>query len=260
MAQPLTKTTDDGECYRRPAEIEAAIDVALTQGIEQLRARASLRSRSSAGTPLQSEVLVHLLRVARKRSDERALAVFFTALLARCEAILRRKVPDSDLPNAEEVREEILRQFAILLAEDRCELDFFECRFNQAFRAFRAQYVRPARRTARHVEDVPVSDNEVETTADDVLARLSEAYRSAPTQEEHVERSELRAKLANALNSLPNEQREAVVLVHIYDMKEESDDPAEMTAARKCNVTGRTIRNRLTKARTALAKILKERS
>jgi RNA polymerase sigma factor (sigma-70 family) len=256
----LTKTTSGGECYRRPAEIEAAIDAALSEDLEQLRARASVRSRSSVGTPLQSEVLVHLLRAAGRRGDQRALGALFPPLLARCEAILRRKVPDGDLPNAEEVREQILREFAVLLAEDSSELDFFECKFNQAFRALRIQYVRPARRSAKHIEDLPATDNEVETTEEDVLARLSEAYRSAPTQEEDVERSELRTELVKALNSLPIDQRETVLLVHLYDMKEESEDSNEMTAAKKCNVTGRTIRNRLAKARSALAKILKERS
>jgi DNA-directed RNA polymerase specialized sigma24 family protein len=260
MAQPLTKMDGNGDRYRRPAEIEAAIDTAVAQDLKQLRARASPRSCASAGGLLPSEVLVHLVRAARRKGDQAALGAFFTQLLARCESILRRRVPDGDLPNAEEVREEILQHFAVLLAEDSPQLDYFECKFNRAFRALRAQHVRPARRTARRIEDVPEThasdDPEAESTEGDVLARLSETYRSQPTQLDDVRRGEI----AGAINSLPEDQRKAVVLVYLYGMKEESDDPNERTAAKECSVSGRTIRNRLGQARAALARILKEDS
>jgi hypothetical protein len=67
-------------------------------------------------------------------------------LLNRCMAILQAKIPANYLPNAEEVREEILCEFAVLFAEDGCEgtpnhLDYFECKFNAASRTFRAHFV-----------------------------------------------------------------------------------------------------------------------
>jgi DNA-directed RNA polymerase specialized sigma24 family protein len=260
MVRPLKKIDHTGACYRRPPEIEAAIDVAVAQDLEHLRARAV--GSSAHGDALQPEVLVYLVREARRLEDQRTLSALVPLLLARCEAVLRRRVPDGALFNAEEVREEILRRFAILLAEDGSRegthvLDFYECRFHRAFRTLRIEIVRAARRTAEHVQDLPSTIGdvvEVKDQEDGVLARLSEAYRSQPTQVDDLQRSEL----ANAINSLPADQRKAVILVYLYGMKEESGDPAEPSAARECNVTGRAIRYRLTQALATLAKILKE--
>jgi DNA-directed RNA polymerase specialized sigma24 family protein len=261
MARPLKKIDHTGACYRRPPEIEAAIDVAVGQDLEHLRARAA--GPSTHGEALEPEVLVYLIREARRLEDQRALSALVPPLLARCEAILRRRVPDDALPNAEEVREEILRRVAVLLAEDGSRegtdvLDFYECRFHRAFRALRIEIVRAARRTAEYVQHLPSAigdDVEVKDQEEGVLARLSEAFCSQPTQLDDQQRSEL----ANAINSLPAGQREAVILVYLYGMKEESDNPAEPSAAKVCNVTGRAIRYRLTQALAALAKILKEK-
>jgi hypothetical protein len=57
----------------------------------------------------------------------------------RCEAILFKRIHDKSRPNAAAIREEILGEFGVLFAEDGSgqnpdELDFYECRFNRAFR------------------------------------------------------------------------------------------------------------------------------
>ena len=74
--------------------------------------------------------------------------------------------------------------------------------------------------------------------------------RSPATQDGDVFRSELH----DAILELPPDERDAVILVHALGYQEESDDPAEETAATRCDCTGRTIRNRLTRAATKLAR------
>lgn len=260
MARPLTKKHADGSFYTRPSTIENAIDFALSDGIERLRERVSTSNRTADGA-LAPEVLVHLIREARRRDDQRMLSTLLPRLLAICEAILNHRVPNISQPDAPDLREEILQSFAVLFAEDGSaestnELDFFECRFHAAFRTFRADYLRKARRKSKYMQNLPSPSGDAsdDTADDDIVARLSEAYRTKPSQEDAVERSEL----SSALNSLPSEQREAVVLVYLLGLKEESQDPFELTAAKQCNVTGRTIRNRLRQALASLAKRMKE--
>jgi DNA-directed RNA polymerase specialized sigma24 family protein len=58
-----------------------------------------------------------------------------------------------------------------------------------------------------------------------------------------------------AINALPPDERKALVLVHYYGFKIESEDPGETTAATLCGVRGRTIQNRLNRAKAKLSKL-----
>ena len=85
---------------------------------------------------------------------------------------------------------------------------------------------------------------------EDAFARVSETFRVLPTQEWDV----FREPFVQAIEALPPDEREAVMLVHIFGYKEESENPEEETAATRCNCTGRTIRNRLTRAAAKLSR------
>jgi hypothetical protein len=79
---------------------------------------------------LPSECLVHLIREAKRRGDDAARDALLPLPLARCDANLNAKV-DGQIAGAVQLREDILGDFAELLAidgsaEDRHELDFFE--------------------------------------------------------------------------------------------------------------------------------------
>lgn len=78
----------------------------------------------------------------------------------------------------------------------------------------------------------------------------AETFRSAAMQEGELVRSEL----YDAILDLPSDERDAVILVHVLGYQEESDDPQTVTAATRCGCTGRTIRNRLTRAAAKLAR------
>ena len=146
MIRPLKKKDQHGKLYTRPMEIQKAINAAIQQDMATLRQHAVVSKRDSPEfIPL--ECLVHIIREARRRHDEHSMSVLLPSLLARCEATLIRKIPDSSRPNAVAIREEILSEFSLLFAEDGSgenpdELDFFECRFNLAFRAFWIDFMR----------------------------------------------------------------------------------------------------------------------
>jgi DNA-directed RNA polymerase specialized sigma24 family protein len=137
----------------------------------------------------------------------------------------------------------------VLFAEDGSgqnphELDFYECRFNRAFRLFRIDFLRSESARTKPLESLPAQD-EIGLSADDEekepVSRLPEALRSGPTQLQSASYSEL----MNAVNGLPTDERKAIILCRVLGLKEESNDPGETTASKLCGVTPRTIRNRL---------------
>lgn len=259
MIRPLTKKDQYGTPYRRPAEIEKAIDVATNQDIVTLRERAVVWKPDSPDF-IPMECLVYLIREAGRRHEEQTMSVLLPPLLARCEAILKKKIFDSDMPNADEIRGEILAEFSVLFAEDGSgnnpdELDFFECRFNLAFRCFWIDFMRRETTRTEQLVELP-SENEAPDSLDDEerLPRVSDAFQKAATQLPDV----FLQQLLNAIQLLPPDERKAVILCCAFGLNEESDDPAETTAASLCGVTGRTIRNRLHRAAARLSKFKKE--
>ena len=261
MARPLTKTRADGTLYRRPDWIEAAIDQALQEDLDNLIRRARIPKRASHGF-LPLECLVHLIREGRRRGDERTLSALVPILLGRCEAILNAKLTTDDMENAEEVREEILGGFGVLFAEDDGQsheanrLDFFECRFNRAFLTFRLPYIKRERERSELLVSVPHdSERGDERTDDEFLSQISEAARTPADQDNYV----LRNTLLRAVDALPGDQRKAVILRYFYELPEESETPSVISVASVCGVTGRTIRYRLTRALATLSKQLNNR-
>jgi hypothetical protein len=256
MARPLIKKNAKGEPYTRPPGVEAKIDRALGQDIATLIRWARM---ADSGSPdfLPSECLVHLIREAVRRGDGRMANALMAPLLKRCEANVLKMVPDSAMRNAEGVRQDILSSFAIKFAEDGMdgyegELDYFECRFNRAFRTLRIDHVRAEISRRRDVTDLPEparKDGEF-SPDEEVLSRMSRAARIKAGQEDRI----YLPQVLKAVNALPPDQRRAVILCRILGYEEESTDACKRTAANICGVSGRTIRNRLSRADQQLQK------
>jgi len=255
MAEPLTKHDAQGTRYTRPGTIDADIDTALALDLAALRARL-LVAAADAADYLRSEALVHLVRRARRSGDQTLIGAVLPVLLGRCEAILRERIRDHQMPDAESVREEVLGAFSELFAADGIgdrpdELDYYECRFNLAFRTFRIDFVRSEIVRIRPIVSLPDARDDGEPEADEeVFAQLSETFRSPATQEAAA----IWAEWAEAIERLPPDERDAVVLVHVLGYQEESKDPSVETAATRCRCTGKTIRNRLTRAAAKLSR------
>jgi len=258
MAKPLTKRNKDGELYARRASVEAAIELAQTQDLDTLRSRLWITDRGAAEY-LETEVLVHLMRDARRGMNAQLMEALFLALLKRCESNLLASVPNDGLATAGDVREEILGRFGEMFAEDGLgdspdKLDYFECSFNRAFKALRVDAVRKEISRLQHLQQLPDERDEISETDDEILSRISKAYRTAGTQEV----KELGQRLLRGICALPSEERRAVVLCHLLKYEVESEDPSRVTAETLCGVTGRTIRARLRRAAAKLAKFEQE--
>jgi hypothetical protein len=235
--------------YTRPVTIEAAIGIAIQQDIECLRQRAGLSDeRQEDFLPL--ECLVYLIRDAWRRGDRTAMNTLMQPLLARCERILRVRLPDM----AAQDIENILSDFSFLFIEDGTnghtdELDYFECRFNRAFRFFRIDYVRRELLRLERFEPLQEQFNSDDSSDDRPVKLPATIFGTRATQLTDAFRNERMA----AISRLPPDERKAVFLCGIFGLKEESEDPHAITAATLCGVTGRTIRNRLTRAAAKLS-------
>jgi len=257
MARPLEKTTN-GKLYTRPPEIEAATDAVVGQDLATQCRRALIRDYRHPEY-LPSECLVHIIREARRRGDDAARDALLPLLLARCEANLNAKV-DGKIAGAVELREDILGDFVELFAvdgspDDHHELDFFEVRFNRGFFIFRATRVRSELTHLNSQTPLPEPSEEItlieQELNDEVLARLADLQGVEGNPEDLL----FRKQVSDAIKALPEDQRKAVVLVHLLGFKQGSENPNETTAATLRGVDERTIRNRLKRAFATLSKL-----
>lgn len=248
MARPLTKKDQKGDLYVRPSSVETEIDGAIGQDWETLSKRAHITD-PSAPDFLPRECLVHLIRDAIRRNDQRLATVLMRPLLLRCAANLLKTVPDSAIPNAAEVREDILDSFQMLFTAEAAEdaLDYYECKFGRAFKSLRLDRIDAAK--AKRKKALPplpqITNEDGEVMPDEeALALLSRAARIGASQEDRI----YLPQVLKAVNALPLDQRRAVVLRRIVGYTE------EQTAA-ICKVDKRTVRYRLARADAQLKKL-----
>lgn len=262
MARPLTKRKPDGTPYKRPRSVEQEIDGALALEGKAAIARAEVVDESSSDY-LSCECLVHLIRDANRRKNEGQRNRLLTVLFQRCEQMLRAAMPDGRWAKAAHLRDEVLGRFGELVAEDCAAgdddvLDYYECRFNRAFKTLRLTLVRSERNTTKHHVELPAENDEDALQPDDArMAWLSDAFATPATQEESLARQELLRDLCGALDSLPPDERAAIVLHFLVGFDIESVDPNKATVATICGVTGRTIRTRLARALSTLETVLR---
>jgi hypothetical protein len=250
MVRPLTrKKKKADELYSHPPEVLKNIEGTSGQDLETLARRAREADRKSPEY-LKSECLVHLIREAIRRGDEAVYNAILPILLGRCELRLRAKIPDS-IPQAEQLREEVLGELGLLFAQDAAidgsaELDFYECRFDRAFKSLRFDVLaKEANKTARTAPPIDRS-----TGSDDGESEWPDNGPEIPaTQHQELDQEEFLDLL------LPNE-RKAFVLCKLMGYEAESIDPGEVTAATLCGVSGRTIRSLVKSARGKLKRAI----
>ena len=259
-ARPLTKRRMNGDLYIRPKAVEKQINEVLTLDMPTLKQRLGVAEHQATGY-IHSECLVYLIRDALRNNNDAVFNTVLPVLLTRCNTVLLSNIKVGNLPTAVDVREEVMGQFGELLASDgtegnRDELDYFECRFNRSFYTFYTDLVRSEK--ARLKPLVFLSDNvdgmESSPSFEVIPIRTLEALRSQDTTDSSVQLREI----YEAIDSLLYDERKAVILFHVMGYKIESNNPNEMTVAKICKVSGRTIRNRLARAAEKLSQLKEE--
>lgn len=252
MAKPLDKKDKSGKPYSRPADIETAIDAALGQDLETVCGRARLNDPQATGY-MPTECLLHLIRDARRRKDKTKRDRLILVLLTRLDRMLKGQIPSSWSGDVPGTRQKVLDKFTMLLAEDGAAedqgvLDFYECRFNRAFRALRLTTLQEEAPSDVLVSTPERAAQDEDTIPDDERwEKVSELARTPPNQEDRA----LLGAVLKELKSLPEDQTKAVVLRRIMGLTDKA-------AAKACGVDERTIRNRLKRADENLKKFKEE--
>jgi hypothetical protein len=260
MARPLNKKTDEGGFYTRRPEIEACIDEALGQSLERILRRAAIRNvRDPDYMPM--ECLLHLMRESRLSNDKPSESKLYVHFMSRCEARLKRAIPDGSRTDAGSLRDEVMFKFNVLFArvgtnEDSTLLDYYEVNFNQAFQFLWRKQVRKDNARIKIFVDITQEKDEDGRLLDveNTLAKLSEAARSPAQQDNYV----YLGQVGKFLATLSPADRETVRLVLVEGYTIESDDPDEITAAKILGVGRRAINKRLAKVAAALRKFQQE--
>lgn len=260
MARLLNKMKEGGGSYTRRPEIEACIDEALTQSPETVLRRAAIRNiRDPEYMPM--ECLLHLMREARLRQDKHTEGKLYLPFMARCEARLKKAIPDGGRADAAGIREEIMQDFNLLFARigtnhDATVIDYYEVNFNHAFQTLRFKRLRKDDSRRKVIVDIGGELDEDGKPLDDesVLAKLSQAVHKPTQQDTYV----YLTQIGKFLTTLSPEDRETVRLVLIERYTIQSDDPDEVTAAKLLGVGRRAINKRLAKVARLLRKFQEE--
>lgn len=248
MAKPLQKRKKTRHLYVRPSAVESEIDGVLAQGFAEAIRRARVKDPASLGF-LRPESLVHLIREAARAGKAAESQTLLLLLLGRCEANLRGVIKSYGVPNPEELRQDILQHFAMMFAQDAVEgeekLDFFECRFNRAFRALRIGFYNyEAALTNRTAAEL--QEDSVESVDDD--------QEPTPAQTDFWRASRMESRIyarqvAEFLQTLPERERRAVIMCRLWGLTQEE-------VARRLGVkTVRTVYNLLKRADEKLSTI-----
>ena len=246
--------------YRRRPVVNLQLEATKSLSMNELNARLSV-ALSSDSDFLRTETVVCLMRRAYREGSKRKGDLLLTALLNRCMKILRNNVSEKRYPDVETICEDILGDFAELVATDVSGnsshlLDFYECTFNLKFKYFRIDCLRSLDEDVDNTMPLPKPQKVVSSDAnDEIFEKISTTFQVPANQPGRL----VLKRLLEAIDDLPPDQREAVVLVHVLGyQKGSSTDPNKITAATRCNCDERTIHNRLKRAAAALVSFKEE--
>ncbi|HEY3332945.1 MAG TPA: sigma-70 family RNA polymerase sigma factor [Capsulimonadaceae bacterium] len=226
------------------AEPRVAAEIARLSGLPSRRLLAAL---GASDENVQEETLVHFLRACHAAGDSAAsgeIARIITGRIAGSLARLARAWRLSaprDL--MEDVIDEVLTDVYEQLFDSSPKFAFWEVRF---WVCFNRRAINVMRRRRGELDQV-AADEEFDEDSEELHMESVEPSRL------RFDEPMGRALLADALGHLPQEVRTAFMLKHWSGYVEESSDSGETSIATLMGVSGRTVRNYLTRATRDLA-------
>lgn len=254
MVEPLkSRKKTDNELYERRPKVQEFLEK-LDKLEWPKRVDLIVDQNGGLGEDVPVEALVYSVRAAWREGEDAVKERLFKALYLRVRASVLGIVPDSRVPNAAHIREEIVSEFVLRFARDCREqgkkLDFYEVQFNSAFAIFcisRLREIGPKQdKTVPLMGDGETSD---ETEIDPKVQRAAEVF----FNEDRSVFSDpaFRSAFLSAINTLPADQKTVMgLLLKGYPI--DSKFPEKQTIARLLKCTERTVRNRRDRAFEAL--------
>ena len=256
MAISLTKTTRDGKPYQRRTEIQQ-----LIIELEELTPDSLVQRATDYDNPIPMEALVYFLRQNTKSVEVRHFKAMFEAFFTRLEASLKAALPDYKYNEASDIRQEIMLQFAEMLAREKNGeerlLAYYEINFNHALVNLKTSVLRkmgPAKNKDpldQSTSLTSISDDEIDISSE-VEVNATEFFEDGLSKLEDLD---FRSKLVDAIKDLPTDEQQVVTLM-LYGMQIEAEDSNTHTISKTLGCTSRTVRNRRNRAYTKLQKAL----
>ncbi|MFC7396510.1 RNA polymerase sigma factor [Chelatococcus sp. GCM10030263] len=262
MAEPLRKRKAGGELYRRRGEVEALIDRLGHLPRDELIERMCIASPTHPDF-LPSECLLHFVRKSKRDNSSRQFELMYKALIARVEraatvsgAVHFVEGKRAITARAAKIIEAVVFAFEVKLTQDRngyCDgLDYFEINFASAMKLLRST----ARTKIDTEEDRerPLSYNDEEAISAEVEAA---AGSFDPFNPRKIDDPVYRSALGVAINELPAEEREVVVLM-LKGYPIDSKEPNATTIRSVLGCSEKTVRNRRDRALAKLRRALED--
>lgn len=245
MLRPLTKKRTDGRPYKRRPKIETLLMTLVELDRDTILERLTA-SRRDDPAYIPTECLIYFLRDARSGNTDQWFNKLFAELERRCRANLARAVAAGSVADEEGLREEILSRFAEIMARglhnEPERLDPFEVVFDKVFAALRIDLLRKSRSRERRQTEL---ETEIEGEDGEPLSRQ---FRQVEAAEDFgfsdAEFEIFRKQIGNAIDGLPDKQRE-VILLRLEGLPIHSENPEADTIARRIGADERTVRNRI---------------
>lgn len=254
--RPLRHKTLKGDAYIRGAKTEASLRELVTIPEGQLIERCSNQLRETTDF-VTNECLVYLVRTQHgsRATAERLFKILVDRVVRRLpgrDGIERRALSLT----GSNIADEVLGGFVEMLARDKVDyvdrLDFFELRFDGAFQNLMLDAKKKVwRREKRTVFLVPEEDSGELSPDLEAAVGTAEAHGLAK-----LERADYRARLAPAIETLPELQRRIMEMTW-QGFPFYSENPDTMTIAKALGKSDKTIRNHHKLAVQTLLGILK---
>lgn len=248
MAEPLRQTNDAG-VYRRPVNIESEIDNLTMLSADERTARAKIGNRNDPDY-VSSEAILYFLRRTKLDNSDRNFETLYRVLISRIKKTLpgRGREGGNLDTGAERVASQAEGRFIELLAADRQiyqkRLDFFEVHFNQALLALRQTALKKV-----------LTDKSREAPAIEEADAVGEFNRSgkpySPFDPQKYSDPHYRIKLREAINALPDDQRQ-VLFLDMQGFPYTSKEDLQATIGTLVGCNEQTARNRRNRAYKAL--------
>lgn len=233
---PTTQRNKDGELYQRSPEIESQIREALTLDRKRLFERANQKDYGTDDY-FQPECLVYLIRAFRISGELELADKLMVALIDRCkkkiDTILRKLLTQHYINECfEEAIDEIIGQIYDISSG---RSNFAEIKF---WLWLEGRVCNVRRKYFKFQEDDSKTDN------------FDDHFRGSQVSlGQELERKD---RLAKAMKSLTERERQVYMMRHVWEWKIHSKDPSENTISKHFKVSDKAVQNWLRNAEEKL--------
>jgi len=235
-----------------------AMSEAAKQSTEALAERAEIRNPKDPEY-IQSEVLVHQMRVLHKAGNQTDFNKLARRFVKRATAMLRARAAGIYKADFEDFAHRVLKEVFTELLSSVEDYTFYEIAFNRIFRFRRMDAYRQWLAEKRTRETRVDEDASYDHDAGAGVKKTKYLPAHAPEWElDPLRKLMKQEKRSHAIQrmedvGLTEDEKAALILSEVFEWQLDSDDADEDTLAKHLGVTGRTVQTLISRAKLKLS-------